>query len=47
VTVQAHFQVKYYTISYTLEGVSGGSARIVMWGDKVFNYLPQNPTYRD
>ena len=47
VTVQAHFQVNYYTISYTLEGVSGGSARIVMWGDKVFNYLPQNPTYRD
>ena len=47
VTVQAHFQVKYYTISYTLEGVSGGSARIVRWGDKVFKYLPQNPTYRD
>ena len=32
VTVQAHFQVKYYTISYTLEGVSGGSASIVRWG---------------
>ena len=47
VTVQAHFQVKYYTISYTLEGVSGGSARIVKWGDKVFKYLPQNPTYQD
>ena len=47
VTVQAHFQVKYYTISYTLEGVSGGSARIVRWGDKVFKYLPQNPTYQD
>ena len=47
VTVQAHFQVKYYTISYTLEGVSGGSASIVRWGDKVFKYLPQNPTYQD
>ena len=47
VTVQAHFQVKYYTISYTLEGVSGGSARIVTWGDKVFKYLPQNPTHQD
>ena len=47
VTVQAHFQVKYYTISYTLEGVSGGSASIVTWGDKVFKYLPQNPTYQD
>ena len=47
VTVQAQFQVKYYTISYTLEGVSGGSARIVTWGDKVFKYLPQNPTYQD
>ena len=46
-TIQAKFTVKNYTISYTLEGVSGGSARIVVWGDKVFKYLPQNPTYRD
>ena len=46
-TIQAEFTVKNYTISYTLEGVSGGSARIVVWGDKVFKYLPQNPTYRD
>ena len=46
-TIQAKFTVKNYTISYTLEGVSGGSARIVRWGDKVFKYLPQNPTYQD
>ena len=46
-TIQAKFTVKNYTISYTLEGVSGGSARYVRWGDKVFDYLPKNPTYQD
>ena len=46
-TIQAKFTVKNYTISYTLEGVSGGSARYVRWGAKVFDYLPKNPTYQD
>ena len=46
-TIQAKFTVKNYSIGYTTVGVSGGSARIVVWGDKVFKYLPQNPTYRD
>ena len=30
-----------------MEGVSGGSARYVRWGAKVFDYLPKNPTYQD
>ena len=46
-TIQAKFTMKNYTISYTLEGVSGGSARYVRWGAKVFDYLPKNPTYQD
>lgn len=46
-TIQAKFTVKNYSIGYTTVGVAGGSARYVRWGDRVFDYLPKNPTYQD
>ena len=46
-TIQAKFTVKNYSIGYTTVGVAGGSAWYVRWGDKVFDYLPKNPTYQD
>ena len=46
-TIQAKFTVKNYSIGYTTVGVAGGSAWYVRWGDRVFDYLPKNPTYQD
>ena len=46
-TIQAKFTVKNYSIGYTTVGVGGGSAWYVRWGDRVFDYLPKNPTYQD
>ena len=46
-TIQAKFTVKNYPIGYTTVGVAGGSAWYVRWGDRVFDYLPKNPTYQD
>ena len=46
-TIQAKFTVQNYSIGYTTVGVGGGSAWYVRWGDRVFDYLPKNPTYQD
>ena len=46
-TIQAKFTVKNYSIGYPTVGVGGGSAWYVRWGDRVFDYLPKNPTYQD
>ena len=46
-TIQAKFTVKNYSIGYTTVGVAVGSAWYVRWGDRVFDYLPKNPTYQD
>ena len=47
VVYQAHFTVKYYTVSWQTTELSYGSSRYITWGNRLLDILARNPKNGD